>query len=278
MSQRFKELKDLVELNLGDTKISGDLAVLANCTNMDHLILRNTLVTGNLVALAEARIIRFLDLSNSKVTGSLGALNSAKLNVVRLSNSTIAGDVVVLGTWPEIYEVDLSDTEVTGTLHVNSALKNLETLKLTRPKIDFMGRRVRKCPFPAMTTLEVSGSAMDASVSEFLAPLLFCHLSSIRAAGCGLTAKVPKTVWFGIGFVPFDWTPLAKALMFLDLASNRIDRVDSIPYRLKSLVLAGNTNMSFADGVLQKAVQDGILLDMQNVTFANQTDAHRCMA
>ena len=78
---------------------------------------------------------------------------------------------------------------------------------------------------------------------------------------------------------PFDRTFLGKALGFLDLASNSIDKVDSIPERLKTLVLAGNTNnMSFAEGVLQKAVQDGILLDVQNVTFTNQTDAHRCMA
>ena len=126
------------------------------------------------------------------------------------------------------------------------------------------------CPFPKMTTLEVSGLAMDASVSEFLALLLHCqHLNNIRAAGCGLTG-----VLFGVEF-PFELT--YEVLGFLDLASNHIDKVDSIPNWLNSLVLAGNTNMSFAEGVLQKAVQDGILLDVQNVTSTNQTDAHRCM-
>ena len=283
MSQSFKELKDLKELDLSDTKISGDLAVLANCTKMLYLFLRNTAVTGDLAALAEARIIQFLDLSNSKVTGNLGALNGSQpLNWVHLSNTRIAGDVAVLNTWPRIQDVDLSDTEVTGALHVNSVFKSLHILKLTgtRTKIDFMGGRLgSKCPFPKMTTLEVSGLAMDASVSQFLAPLLFCsHLNSIGAAGCGLAREVPKTALFFGRERPFDVTALGKALMFLDLASNRIDKVDSIPNRLKTLVLAGNTNMSFADGVLQKAVQDGILLDMQNVTFTNQTDAHRCMA
>ena len=275
MSQSFKELNDLVELDLSDTKISGDLAVLANCTQMNYLVLQNTLVSGNLAALAEARI-SFLDLSNSKVTGNLGALNRAQLGFCRLFNTRIAGDVDVLGNWPRIKEVDLSDTDVTGTLHVNSEFKYLQILKLTgtRTKIDFTGGR-KLCPFPKMTTLEVSGLAMDASVSEFLAPLLDCrHLSSIGAAGCGLTGKVPKT---DLGVI-FDWTGLGEVLLFLDLASNRIDKVDSIPHRLISLVLAGNRNMSFAEGVLQKAVQDGILLDLQNVTFTNQTDAHRCMA
>ena len=262
-------------LDLGDTKISGDLAVLANCTNLEHLVLRNTFVTGNLVSLTDATIMS-LDLSNSKVTGNLGALKGAELWRVHLSNTRIAGDVAVLGTWPEIREVDLSDTDVTGDFHVNSVFKNLQVLKLTgtRTTIDFMGgRESHECPFPEMTTLEVSGLAMDASVSEFLAPLRGCsHLNSIGAAGCGLTG-----VLFGDRF-PFDLTYLGKVLVFLDLASNSIDRVDSIPDRLKSLVLAGNTNMSFAEGVLQKAVQDGILLDTQNVTFTNQTDAHRCMA
>ena len=275
LSQGFKELQDLEVLDLSDTKISGDLAVLANCTNLEVLFLQNTLVTGNLAALAEARIIQFLDLSNSKVTGNLGALNGSQLlSWVHLSNTRIAGDVAVLGTWPRIYEVDLSDSEVTGTFHVNSVFEHLHILKLTGTKIDFMGGQGGfACPFPAMTTLEVSGSAMDASVSEFLAPLLYCeHLNSIGAAGCGLTG-----VLFG-DELTFDASPLGGVLVFLDLASNRIDKVDSIPKRLKYLVLAGNTNMSFAEGVLQKSVQDGILLDVQNATFTNQTDARRCMA
>ena len=283
LSQSFKELKRLKNLSLGDTKISGDLAVLANCTKIQFLLLRNTFVTGNLAALAGARISS-LDLSNSKVTGNLGALSGAELRRVRLSNTKITGDVAVLGTWPLIEEVDLSDTEVTGTLDIFFGLRELHILKLTRTrtKIDFKGGLDDfECPFPRMTTLEVSGLAMDASVSEFLAPLLHCqHLNSIGAPGCGLTGEVPKTfLFFGYREVPFDVTPLGKALIFLDLASNRIDKVDSIPERLKTLVLAGNTNnMSFAEGVLRKAVQDGILLDVQNVTFTNQTDAHRCMA
>ena len=282
LSQSFKKLKDLRVLDLSDTKISGDLAVLANCTQMVFLFLRNNLVTGNLAALAEVRITS-LDLSNSKVTGNLESLNGTELRRVRVSNTTIAGDVAAFASWPRIQEVDLSDTEVTGTFHVNSALKKLEILKLTgtRTKIDFMGGRASiDCRFPKMTTLEVSGLAMDASVSEFLDPLLWCsRLNSIGAAGCGLSREIPKTVlWLGKE-ISFDSTNLGKALAFLDLASNRIDKVDSIPKRLKSLVLAGNTNnMSFAEGVLQKAVHDGILLDVQNVTFTNQTDAHRCMA
>ena len=282
LSQSFKELKDLILLDLGDTKISGDLAVLANCTKMTHLKLQNTFVTGNLEALAltDATIMS-LDLSNSKVTGNLGALSGAKLRWVRLSNTRITGDVAVLSTRPQFKEVDLSYSDVTGALPVNSALNNLEILKLTgtKTKIDFMGRRREVCPFPAITSLEVSGLAMDTSVSEFLAPLLYCfRLNSIGAAGCGLTGEVPKTALFFGQERPFDWTPLGKNLGFLDLASNPMDKVDSIPRKLNSLVLAGNRNISFAEGVLQKAVQDGILLDMQNVTFTNQTDARRCMA
>ena len=226
-----------------------------------------------------------LDLRNTAVTGNLGALNGTQLRWVHLSNTRIAGDVAVLGTWPGIFEVDLSDTDVTGTFHVNSVLKNLQVLKLTgtRTKIDFMGGRGSyECPFPKMTTLEVSGLAMDASVSEFLTPFLWCsHLNSIGAESCGLTGKVPKTISYFVRkelVLEFDQTYLGKGLVFLDLASNSIDKVDSIPKRLKTLVLAGNTNMSFAEGVLRKAVQDGILLDMQNATFTNQTDAYQCMA
>ena len=180
-----------------------------------------------------------------------------------------------------IHEVDLSDTEVTGTFRLTSGRRKLRILKLTRTrtKIDLHGRVGLKCPFPHMTTLEVSGLAMDASVSEFLAPSVNCHhLNSIRAAGCGLTGQVPKTILTVEKGYRFDETYLGGVLVFLDLASNSIDKVDSIPERLTSLVLAGNTNMSFGEGVLEKAIQDGILLDVQNVTFTNQTEAQRCMA
>ena len=227
LSESFKELKDLETLDLSDTKISGDLAVLANCTQMKRLLLCNTFVAGDLAALPKARMMS-LFLSNTKVTGNLGALNGTELSWVRLSNTTIAGDVAVLGTWPEIYEVDVSDTEVTGTFHVNKRFRNLQVLKLTgtRSKIDFMGGRdSSECPFPKMTTLEISGSAVDSSVSEFLVPLLECqHLNSIGAAGCGLIGEVPKTVLLRGREQPFDWTFLSNSLSFLDLASNRIDR------------------------------------------------------
>ena len=122
------------------------------------------------------------------------------------------------------------------------------------------------------------GSRFSASTEQGVARDVAARRKSIGAAGCSLTGEVPKTVLFRGGFYPFDATPLGAVLVFLDLASNRIGKVKSIPIRLKSLVLAGNTNMSFAEAVLQKSVQDGILLDVQNVTFTNQTDARRCMA
>ena len=42
LSQGFKELKDLKVIDLSDIKISGDLAVLANCTNLEVLFLSKT--------------------------------------------------------------------------------------------------------------------------------------------------------------------------------------------------------------------------------------------
>ena len=206
-----------------------------------------------------------------------------KLESVRLSNTTITGDVAALGTWPRIEEVDLSDTEVTGTFHVNSVLEDLHILKLTgtRTKIDFTGMADSDCPFRAMTTLEVSGLAMDASVSRILSSV--DPLSAFEQhRGLQVVASpgsFRRLLCFMTKGCPFDETNLGRVLGFLNLASNRIDQSGFDPGKVESLGAGrGNTNMSFADGVLQKAVQDGILLDMQNVTFTNQTDAHRCMA
>ena len=54
LDENFKQLKDLKQLNLENTKTSGDIARLLQNTKLDYLNLHNTSVFGDLAALQKA--------------------------------------------------------------------------------------------------------------------------------------------------------------------------------------------------------------------------------
>ena len=62
----FKQLKDLEQLNLENTKASGDIAMLRNNTKLHYLNLHNTSVFGDLAALQKATQLK--DSQNFKVS------------------------------------------------------------------------------------------------------------------------------------------------------------------------------------------------------------------
>ena len=68
-TRHFKELKDLKQLNLENTKASGDISLLRNNTKLDYLNLQNTSVFGDLAALQKATELQSLNLYNTMVLG-----------------------------------------------------------------------------------------------------------------------------------------------------------------------------------------------------------------
>lgn len=68
LDEQFKELKDLEQLKLENTKASGDIAMLRQNTKLDYLNLQNTSVFGDLAALQKATQLK--DSQNFKVSNT----------------------------------------------------------------------------------------------------------------------------------------------------------------------------------------------------------------
>lgn len=68
LDKNFKQLKDLKQLNLENTKASGDISLLCNNTKLHYLNLRNTSVFGDLAALQKATQLK--DSSNFEVSNT----------------------------------------------------------------------------------------------------------------------------------------------------------------------------------------------------------------
>jgi len=99
-------------------------------------------------------------------------------------------------------------------------------------------------------------------------------LATLKAAGCGLTGPLWPEILnnrFGSS-IPIDYWPLSQALSVLDLGSNNVTDVAKLPGSCRTLVLTGNPDVSFGAGVLQKAIQDIVFIDLRNATFANPSD------
>lgn len=102
-------------------------------------------------------------------------------------------------------------------------------------------------------------------------------LASIRAAGCGLTGRLPSLLFQDVWLDHDNWSiwhpALAASLQTLDLASNQLSGVDQIPQNIQSLILAGNPEVDLRHGVLRSAIVAGTFLDLQHVRLTNSLEA-----
>ena len=117
LNKDFKQLKDLKQLNLENTKASGDISLLRNNTKLDYLNLQNTSVFGDLTALQKATELQSLNLYNTMVFGDLAALQKAtKLQSLNLYNTTVFGDLAALQQATQLKDfnnIEVSNTSIT---------------------------------------------------------------------------------------------------------------------------------------------------------------------
>ena len=98
----------------------------------------------------------------------------------------------------------------------------------------------------------------ETSVGGNLSALQLSQLETFKASGCPL-----KGSFLGSFF---------KSLITLDLQSTQISRVDSIPSKCRTMLLADSASMSFAPGLLRHALENYILVDLRNVAFTDQSE------
>ena len=267
LHDQFRELSGLQQLHLDDTNVEGDLGVLQANTKLERLSMRATRVSGSLKNLQNASRLRHLDLSKTEVSGDVGELTNAELRYLHLSGTKVSGALL---PWKEIQDLHLSGTKV--------QILGPSFLEDFCPR-DAQGKWI--CPFPSLKSFDVSGTPLSTTVERLLRPFLGCGaLQGIKAAECNLTGAIPSRLQVDSqgSFRDHTQWPVSQVLRVLDLASNNVTRVEALPAKCQALILAGNPSMDFKTGVLKKAINDKVALDLRNVLFVNTEDTKRLLS
>jgi Leucine-rich repeat (LRR) protein len=234
LGKKIQQLEGLVALILKGTKVSGDLQTLKNAKDLERLDLSGTEVTGDIDLIRMLPSLLDVDVSKTRVTGQLNC-----------HHSEYSMKPPLFRTW--FKSLNVADT---NTSIILSGLLDADS------KDNFCSRLV---------FLDLSGTRVEnTSTAGLLECLQLCSsLTTLKVTGCKLTGTLPDIA---------AW-PLANPLMSLDLSSNRLSRVEAIPPRCNTFSVLGNEGISFAPGVLQKAVAESVFLDLRDLTLANAEGA-----
>ena len=211
-----------------------------------------------------------LNIALSKASGDIALLrNNTKLKHLDMSGTRVSGDISTILSWKEIQSVDLSGTSVAGQLDGNwkrccAELQELKLAEVVELKIvpPQLAPGEKQSWMPKLTNLDLTGSPVNLEVSSLLQSFQHCsYLGSVQAGHCGLRGRLDGR----------DGTP---SLVALDLGWNHLTHVEAVPPRCKSLILTGNSRITFAPGILQEAIRDRVFLDLQNVSFDQQEPCH----
>ena len=209
------------------------------------------------------------NLASSNASGDITLLrNNTKLKYLGMAGTRVSGDISTMLSWEKIQSVDLSGTNVDGQPDGTwkGCCQELQELNLARSKVRFRPPRLetgeKHSWMPKLTNLDLTKCPINSDVSELLKSIQHCtSLGSLQAVSSGLTGHL-------------DGRATASSLVALDFASNKLTHVEAVPPRCKSLILSGNSDITFSQGVLQRAMKDGVFLDLQNVSFAQQEPCH----
>ncbi len=135
-SKIFANLKNLEEVRLGVSYLTGNLSDFTNCENLKVLDVSFSEMTGDLSVLTSLKNLEWIDLMGAPITGNLSDLkNMKKLRAIHLEETKIVGDVSNLSGLSELEIVCLSETAVTGDVSSFSKLENLFTLYLDETEV-----------------------------------------------------------------------------------------------------------------------------------------------
>eukprot|EP00438_Fugacium_kawagutii_P021527 Skav233412 [mRNA] locus=scaffold892:176618:177865:+ [translate_table: standard] len=288
------------DLYLCNTRVTGDIASLQAMMQMEYLYLRNTDVVGELGNLQAMTQMEDLFLTNAHVTGDIASLQGAtRMEELNLANTSVEGELTELLHWDSVTAINLQQTNVSGRLSSKwrGQWSKLRTLKLSGSQVEFLPQPdelqglhsyftpghsdfAANAILPQLSVLELSGCPLDGDVKDLLLPLCGCPaLATIDASGCKLSGTLTN---LELTNVQVDWEPwltwsslLAESLKVLNLGSNNVSTIEGIPVQTKVMVLADNSAVAFASGVMKEALTAGTFVDLQNTTLSNSTETLR---
>ena len=164
--------------------------------------------------------------------------------------------------WIYLQQVLLANQMATG----KGVARSCKTSSLAGSNVSFRPPQLetgeKHSWMPKLTNLDLTKCPINSDVSELLKSFQHCtSLGSLQAVSSGLTGHL-------------DGRATASSLVALDFALNKLTHVEAVPPRCKSLILSGNSNITFSPEAFQKAMKDGVFLDLQNVTFAKEESSH----
>eukprot|EP00435_Cladocopium_sp_Y103_P027397 s2091_g6.t1 len=189
LSPALGRLRRLQLLDLGgSSKLSGDLAVLHNATELQTVNLSHSQVEGNLDVFQHHPKLKVLDLEGTKVEGSIEVFKSTPfLKILNMAGTIgkISGDINVFEHTKDLEilrltateveadrdfcarmcELSLENTlEVTGSLGVFTTSKNLQELRIEHaPRIS---GDLSRCKLPSLRKLILKGMALEGFIHE----------------------------------------------------------------------------------------------------------------
>eukprot|EP00913_Durusdinium_trenchii_P019936 g18739.t1 len=251
----LQNLTSLWRLDLSHTQVCADLSSLQHLTSLEALDLSRIQLSGDISSLQNLTSLEALDLSHTQVSGDLSHLR--KLSELRLAQTPVQGDVAALEHLPELKLADLSGTLVFGFLEGSCKKDYCQKLRelnvadtkvaIGNPSLMFPSRG-----WPALQTLNVSGSQLNITTGELLDSLMYTRITRLIAANCALNGKVP---------LPWSRT-LDASLHVLDLSHNRLDAVIADSWLPKiRLDLSHNAHpLRVSAEVIRRAIKSGMEL------------------
>ena len=259
ISGRIKDLKvkepdRLKRLHMRWCNVEADLKDLQKY-HFEALKLSGRKINGKLEDLHWDRL-KFLDLRDAKsVTGDLSHMaypEKAPLTGLWLQGTSASGNIVqLLKSNPRMAYLHLGESQISGIFKdeweeehggIGKQLKEL-FLQHTEVKFQMTSPTVvsdmnnMTVPFPHLSRLDVSGSALDMDVWDFLHPLAYTYvLSSVLASGCGLYGQLK-------GVHAANNRPLYWQLKVLDVSKNNITALEGLPSPSTNLDASGNPHL-----------------------------------
>ena len=135
-----------------------------------------------------------------------------------------------------------------GTLHA----KRLKKVDLSKSKVSGDINSLKNAY--VLSYLDISGTSIGGSLSAWQ----LNRLETFKASRCHLDGAFVGSFF--------------ESLVTVDLSSTQISRVESIPSKCRTLLLAHIGSMSFAPGLLRNAAKNYVFVDLRNVTFTNQSE------
>jgi hypothetical protein len=136
----LKFSKNLTNLNLPNTQVSGDIGGLKTLTALTNLNLPNTQVSGDIGGLKTLTALTNLNLPNTQVSGDIGGLKTlTALTNLNLPNTQVSGDIGGLKTLTALTSLSLYNTQVSGDIGGLKTLTALTSLSLYNTQVPHTG-------------------------------------------------------------------------------------------------------------------------------------------